>query len=588
MADFLLMAKHKTVAANNLVLTWNRVASKHLWGSGLFWFSATIFGAATFLMDFLRTENGSWLWAITYTVSLAFVVGLVLLAKHFFLPALPDRALGAANLLIAIVVGGLKNLSVGIMAIALGLEAEVDLWFRYVGGGLMGVAIISVYAAITGSRSAHAQAIRRLVAIRSDLLGSKENLELLLAEELERLQEKSRETVLPKIEQISKLLKNATKTSELIEEIGDTVKNRVRPLMQEISQSAAAGLSVTTELAVTNEKVAMPKRFVARDLISPLAYLAYDIPAVAFLGYYFQGIDGVLAGTLATATFAGFMWLFKYLLFPRRATSRLVGFALLSLAGLLAPVVGLYLIGGLLPLDAHQSFLLPLICWIVYLVTVVVLAPVFLRDAESQKLEELIETENESLAKEIAIFEQKLWVFKKRWLFMLHGTVQSALTAALTRLQTFAESDPYQVSLVQADLERAERALQTLPANEIDFEQSSKDLKEAWAGVCAITIDVDLRASRALAGNQGSAYCVNEILKEAVGNAVRHGSATAVLAKITRDKDDFIDLVIQNDGTAPNKRAKKGIGSRMLDDITIKWSLGRSGKLTTLTARLPL
>ena len=68
-ADFLVMAKHKTVAANNLVLTWNRVASKHLWDRGLFWFAATIFGAATFFMDFLRTENGSWLWAITYSLS---------------------------------------------------------------------------------------------------------------------------------------------------------------------------------------------------------------------------------------------------------------------------------------------------------------------------------------------------------------------------------------------------------------------------------------------------------------------------------------------------------------------------------------
>ena len=582
------MAKHKTVAANNLVLTWNRVASKHLWDRGLFWFSATIFGAATFFMDFLRTENGSWLWAITYTLSLALAVALVWLVRRLFLPPLPDRALGAANILAAMVIGGLKNLSVGAMALGFGLETNVDLWYRFIGGGLMGIALLSGYAAITGSRSAHSEALRRLVVVRSDLLGSKENLELLLAEELERLQEKSRETVLPKIDQISKLLKNATKTSELIAEIADTVTNRVRPLMQEISQSAAAGLTVSPEVATDVAKFETPKRFVARDLIRPLSYLAYDVPAIGFLTYYFEGLDGVVAGLLATATFAAFMWLFKFVLLPKRPTHRVLSYTLIVMSGLLAPVVGLYLIGGMLPLDSHQSVLLPLICCVVYLVTVLFLAPVFLRDSEIQKLEELIETENELLAKEIAIFEQKLWVFKKRWLFMLHGTVQSALTAALTRLQTFAESDPYQVSLVQADLERAERALQTLPANEIDFEQSTKDLKEAWAGVCAITIDVDLRATRALAGNQGSAYCVNEILKEAVGNAVRHGSATAVLAKITRDKDDFIDLVIQNDGTAPSKRGKKGIGSRMLDDITVKWSLGRSGRLTTLTARLPL
>ncbi len=171
---------------------------------------------------------------------------------------------------------------------------------------------------------------------------------------------------------------------------------------------------------------------------------------------------------------------------------------------------------------------------------------------------------------------------------MLHGTVQSALTAALTRLQTFADSDPYQLGLVQADLARAEAALLSTPSSKIDFENAVVELKESWAGVCAIGLEIDLRASRALATNQGSAYCVNEILKEAIGNAVRHGGANGVVAKITRDRDDFIDLEIQNDGTAPRKGWKKGIGSRMLDDITTSWSLERSGRLTTLTARLPL
>jgi anti-sigma regulatory factor (Ser/Thr protein kinase) len=218
----------------------------------------------------------------------------------------------------------------------------------------------------------------------------------------------------------------------------------------------------------------------------------------------------------------------------------------------------------------------------------VVLSPVILLDTESRKLEKLIEVENTELAKEIAVFEQKLWVFKRRWLFMLHGTVQSALTAALTRLQTFAESDPYQVSLVQADLERAEVALKSVPSNDIDFGKATTELKESWAGVCAITVKEDMRASRALATNKGTAYCVNEILKEAIGNAVRHGSATAVMVNITREEDDFVDVEIQNDGSAPPKRRKKGIGSRMLDDVTLNWSLSRSGRLTTLTARLPL
>jgi signal transduction histidine kinase len=583
-----MMGKHKTSQPGNFALTWRRMSSRGLWSLGLFWFSAVVFGFATFFMDFLRTDNCSWLWFVTYSGSLGIAVALGFAAKIFLVNRVPERAVGAANTLAGLVIGCLKNLSVAVMAMALGLEKHVDLVSRSVGGALMGGAIIASYAAITGARAAHAQSLATLNAVRQDLLGSKENLDVLLADELERLQEKSRETVLPKIAQISQLLKNATTTSELIGEISETVTTRLRPLMQEISQQAKSTISATRESSAANEKVKLPKAFVARDVIRPLTYLAYDLPAIGFLTYYFQGLDGALFGSISTLTFVAFMWLFKVAVLPKRATGRLASYSMLALAGLLAPVVGLYIIGGALPMNAHQSVLVPLICWIVHIATVVFLVPVFLRDSESARLEGLIEAENELLAKEIAVFEQKLWVFKRRWLFMLHGTVQSALTAALTRLQTFAESDPYQVSLVQADLERAERALTSVPSNELDFNKSVQELKDSWAGVCSITIDTDMRAERALATNQGSAYCVNEILKEAVGNAVRHGSATAVLVKLTRDKDDFIDVSIQNDGSAPPKRRKKGIGSRMLDDITFSWSLERSGRLTTLKARLPL
>lgn len=582
------MARHKTNTLGGLRTTWSRLSSRSIWSPGLIWFSAIVFAVATLLMDALRTEKLSWLWLAPYFGSLLIVIALVLGAKKLILDKIADRRNGLANILTAAIVGGLKNLSVALIATAVNLEAEIGLLFRFVGGVFMGLAILAMYASITGSRAAHREALNELNAVRNDLLGSKENLSLLLEDELESLQTKSRETVLPKIAQISELLKGATETGVLVSAIREMVATQVRPLMTEISMSSVSGLILTPERSARGAGTSRPKTFVARDLIKPLTYFAYTFPAIAIVTYYFGGIQGLIFGGISTLCFIALMWFAKLVLFPRRATSRLIGYSMLTLASIVTPVFGLYVIGGELPLDANESVLVPLVCWVIYIFCVVLLSPSILLDAENQKFQELIETENIALAREIAVFEQKLWVFKRRWLFMLHGTVQSALTAALTRLQTFADSDPYQLGLVQADLARAEAALLSTPSSKIDFENAVAELKESWEGVCAIRLDVDLRASRALVTNQGSAYCVNEILKEAIGNAVRHGGATGVAAKITRVRDDFIDLEIQNDGKAPRKGWKKGIGSRMLDDITTSWSLDRSGRLTTLTARLPL
>ena len=581
------MPKHNTETPNGFAITWERLGSRDLWSWKFFWFAAIIFGALTFLMDYLRTANPSWLWSITYFVSLGVTLALAVVFKSALLPRIPDRRLAWLNYAAATLIVAVKNVLVAVLAVYLELETNVGLLYRFIGGMILGAVLISSFAALTGARGAHASTLRRLTKIQNELLGSRENLQLILNDEFERLQQKSRDAVIPKLRQISELLGDDTKTAEVISELGSTVKNKVRPLMNDIAKSASGSFTILGGDSATRLRVASPKYFVARDVLRPVMYMAYTLPSVAVMLLFFQGPLGLLFGILGTLMFGAMVSLLRFAL-PKRETHRVVSYALLTLVAVAAPVPTLFLIGGELPFDKYDSVFVPAIAWAFFVMTLIVLNPLTVLDFERAKLEAMIEQENVLLEKEITIFEQKLWVFKRRWLFMLHGTVQSALTAALTRLQTFSESDPYQVSLVMADLERAEKALSSLPAEEIDFEKATAELKEAWAGVCAIGLEIDLRASRALATNQGSAYCVNEILKEAIGNAVRHGGANGVVAKITRDREDFIDLEIQNDGSAPRKGWKKGIGSRMLDDITTSWSLDRSGRLTTLTARLPL
>jgi anti-sigma regulatory factor (Ser/Thr protein kinase) len=82
--------------------------------------------------------------------------------------------------------------------------------------------------------------------------------------------------------------------------------------------------------------------------------------------------------------------------------------------------------------------------------------------------------------------------------------------------------------------------------------------------------------------------CLNEILKEAVSNAVRHGDATAVDVQIVLTQNE-IELQVLNDGRPAISTSRKGLGSTMFDDLTISWQLARDydADKTVLSARLP-
>jgi signal transduction histidine kinase len=200
-----------------------------------------------------------------------------------------------------------------------------------------------------------------------------------------------------------------------------------------------------------------------------------------------------------------------------------------------------------------------------------------------------LEHVNQDLKHELSLFDQQLWLARRQWQFIVHGSVQAALTAALTRLQS-PECDQATLALVSQDLQRAEKALMAPPVHKIDLPASLAELQTTWRGICDIRLKITERATRALQGNNDACICVNEIVKEAVSNAVRHGQAKTVTVEIDREGDVSLAIKVSNDGLPIKVRPAAGVGSRLIKELTTSWSLGSSkaSGLTVLAASLPL
>lgn len=198
--------------------------------------------------------------------------------------------------------------------------------------------------------------------------------------------------------------------------------------------------------------------------------------------------------------------------------------------------------------------------------------------------------ENNTLAREAALFEQQMWIARRNWSFVVHGTVQAALTAAITRLSSAEPLEQYQIDLVRQDLARAADALSKTPETEVDLPVALGNLQTTWKGICEIKFEISERANRSLQRDANARMCVNEICKEAVSNAVRHGEAKAMTIAIDRSADELLIIDASNTGRPVAANIRQGVGSAMLDDLTVQWSLTNNRALgrTVLQAKLPL
>lgn len=192
------------------------------------------------------------------------------------------------------------------------------------------------------------------------------------------------------------------------------------------------------------------------------------------------------------------------------------------------------------------------------------------------------------LAKEVALFEQKLALEKRAWSRVIHGEVQSALSAAVTRLQRAEHLEPYELEMIKQDLIRAKQNLINPPREDTKFTQAFSEIVLTWKSICNIQADISARAQRAVDTNQDARIVTNEIIKEAVSNAVRHGQAKNVTIKLDRIKDDILEIEIQNDGFKPARDKTPGLGSQLLDELTLSWSLETKNNKTTLKAEVPI
>ncbi len=566
---------------------WQRLADAHLFTWGYLGFHVF---SMTAMRLFLNSDS--------FQAYLSFWLGIIILEHAFIFTiyGLAKRYIKQYSVaLVAIgslVVGVVRTYITTSLAIAVGADPGVAWTYQLLIGALWELMLTILWANVNGAYRDHQKLVNELNETKNSILGYRENAEVMLADEQEKLISLTQATLLPQIQ----LVENALKSGNIemasrwgvAHELKGIIYNQVRPLSESLRQSAK-NLVKPAPAAPSHlvSIVLIPQRFAVKNSIFPK--LTWGTMLLSFMSspFWILDISWVIPSALLSFTYGGMLYGFKKLFDRVPSTPWWVGLpALIAIATL--SVVPAYAVAVWFYPDVKAAVLYGLTLVTVSNIVIFSFAYLDSLDYEARLYRTMLEEQNQELVIEMALFEQQLWAARRNWSLVIHGTVQASLTAALTRLNA-PDADKKTLDAAKKDLDRAMEALSAPPVSKINFAPAIKELVSTWQGVCDIEVEVSPELKKVISRDVRLSMCVNEILKEAVSNAVRHGDAQKAWVSVGAPSGGVIELSVANDGFAPTTGGRRGIGSGLLDELTVDWSLGydENNSRTILRARLP-
>ncbi|CAB4887455.1 MAG: hypothetical protein F2793_10445 [Actinobacteria bacterium] len=206
--------------------------------------------------------------------------------------------------------------------------------------------------------------------------------------------------------------------------------------------------------------------------------------------------------------------------------------------------------------------------WVVLAMLVSVLA--MLNEHGRQNRASLAEL-NIELEEHLARLRREAWLLHRTVALAVHGPVQSALVSTAMRLSASDRTEE-SVNDARRRLDHALSAIEHDHHEVLSVDDALADLTGLWKPVVQIRADVWPNAESRLADNYGLRRCVIEICREATSNAIRHGQARVVDISLIGVGETIV-IRVSDDGDGVPSDPISGLGTAMLDDTCLRWTL---------------
>lgn len=497
------------------------------------------------------------------------VTGLVLLlGKYTVLRNVAKKPRPITSLVVFAVAGAARGWSVAYLLEVFAVTEQADYADRMLAGSLLVLIWFAVSAVMVDGE-------RQYRASYAELLGQIERQTSLRTEQASALKTYQERL----LTEIKSTLADALRSGKTASDIHASVENLIRPLAHKLSSSTKF-FETTTKLPSRKIRIAPVIRTAFNQTAySPLWTILVAVLATAYSKLWQFG----LAAFLDSAVSALVIWTF----FTLANRFKLYGFWVIPIwfaTGLAASLVTAFFSGNLTSEGIPNVLYLS----VNVVVPAAIVAAIGAFDRNTDHNIAVLRELADRVSWEAASLEQRAWVEQQRLARFVHSELQGRLRAFALRLDLSGELPTDQ------DIEKLRQECEAafpLESKQRNFEEFLENNLALWEGVVQIETNIPAEVLAALASDAYASAAAEEIWKEAVVNAVRHGKAKhiEIAAKIERSVSEqlLLQLEFVDDGVGPIE-IKEGMGLAQLSQLTIDYSLSREVGKTRLIATLTI
>ena len=523
------------------------------------------------------------------TLGSLFMFAFLLAAKFSVLRSAKQKPLPIRTVLVFLLALLIRAIVFDESLLLLNLEAEPRIAFRFFASiSTMGVTLVMMAYIVSLARefSRNSEMLR---STNETLRATKRNID-------EKIRTKREDVVGSVRAELEGRLRALTGTSakQALARLRETIEEVVRPVSHELARQVT-DLSPDVSEPRT-ENVLWRRVFADSTSVQPFRPFAFSFWAgfatlcFAPLQWGFEvGVTLAFVASLvpfATLTAFANLWA-RYVRHRKTAVRSIVFTAALFSTGLLGSlaitrVSGMEEIAGRLVLPLAALWIL--LGWGIALVPSL--------QTETARVLNSLNKSSDQLREELVRLNTAYRLQQQAIARALHGPIQDALSVASFKLSAAIKNGTATQALVAELNEKISGTivLLDLPQEEQPvLEQSLSDLAEFWDGVATIRFKISPTAKRVLANHPVTSSTAIELIREACSNAVRHGRAAQIRVSVGASKDQRrLELNVTNDGTLVKMTTQPGLGTKLLNELALTWTLTSADNLTVLEAVTPV